>query len=147
MCEAASILWKYYANAKWWCCPLNNVWCWPDFEILKSDIQYELHWVALCVLIYMNVFASYRLLRKVSKELAGCYFQDGCVVMAACCHLAIENIEVKNFLFVQNRNSGHLLLILHNSVHTLLHVVQCFFVSINLADVSFGWYTSTSGVE
>ncbi|KAJ6668643.1 hypothetical protein lerEdw1_012125 [Lerista edwardsae] len=34
------------------------------------------------------------LLRKVSKELAECYFQDGCAVMAACCHLAVENIEL-----------------------------------------------------
>ncbi|XP_066488000.1 WD repeat-containing protein 17 isoform X4 [Tiliqua scincoides] len=34
------------------------------------------------------------LLHKVSRELAECYFQDGCAVMAACCHLAVENIEL-----------------------------------------------------
>ncbi|KAK9398983.1 WD repeat-containing protein 17-like [Crotalus adamanteus] len=31
---------------------------------------------------------------KVSKELAEWYFQDGCAVLAACCHLAVENIEL-----------------------------------------------------
>ncbi|KAH0616110.1 hypothetical protein JD844_026972 [Phrynosoma platyrhinos] len=34
------------------------------------------------------------LLHKVSKELAEWYFQDGCAVLAACCHLAVENIEL-----------------------------------------------------
>ncbi|XP_013910742.1 PREDICTED: WD repeat-containing protein 17 isoform X1 [Thamnophis sirtalis] len=34
------------------------------------------------------------LLYKVSKELAEWYFQDGCAVLAACCHLAVENIEL-----------------------------------------------------
>ncbi|NWH72080.1 WDR17 protein, partial [Piaya cayana] len=33
------------------------------------------------------------LLHKVSKELAEWYFQDGHAVLAACCHLAVENIE------------------------------------------------------
>uniref|UniRef100_A0A8C6XLS3 WD repeat domain 17 n=1 Tax=Naja naja TaxID=35670 RepID=A0A8C6XLS3_NAJNA len=36
----------------------------------------------------------YCLLHKVSKELAEWYFQDGCAVLAACCHLAVENIEL-----------------------------------------------------
>uniref|UniRef100_A0A674H3T5 WD repeat domain 17 n=1 Tax=Taeniopygia guttata TaxID=59729 RepID=A0A674H3T5_TAEGU len=34
------------------------------------------------------------LLQKVSKELADWYFQDGHAVLAACCHLAVENIEL-----------------------------------------------------
>ncbi|NXN85959.1 WDR17 protein, partial [Bombycilla garrulus] len=34
------------------------------------------------------------LLQKVSKELANWYFQDGRAVLAACCHLAVENIEL-----------------------------------------------------
>ncbi|XP_053107723.1 WD repeat-containing protein 17 isoform X3 [Hemicordylus capensis] len=34
------------------------------------------------------------LLHKVSKELAEWYFQDGYAVLAACCHLAVENIEL-----------------------------------------------------
>ncbi|KAM4780664.1 WD repeat-containing protein 17 isoform 5-T5 [Cyanocitta cristata] len=33
------------------------------------------------------------LLQRVSKELADWYFQDGRAVLAACCHLAVENIE------------------------------------------------------
>ncbi|XP_041079563.1 WD repeat-containing protein 17 isoform X2 [Polyodon spathula] len=34
------------------------------------------------------------LLHKVSKELAAWYFQDGRAVLAACCHLAVDNIEL-----------------------------------------------------
>ncbi|XP_071412366.1 WD repeat-containing protein 17 isoform X1 [Pithys albifrons albifrons] len=34
------------------------------------------------------------LLHKVSKELADWYFQNGHAVLAACCHLAVENIEL-----------------------------------------------------
>uniref|UniRef100_A0A8D0BZL6 WD repeat domain 17 n=1 Tax=Salvator merianae TaxID=96440 RepID=A0A8D0BZL6_SALMN len=34
------------------------------------------------------------LLHKVSKELAEWYFQDGCTVLAACCYLSVENIEL-----------------------------------------------------
>ncbi|XP_068869857.1 WD repeat-containing protein 17 isoform X5 [Aphelocoma coerulescens] len=34
------------------------------------------------------------LLQRVSKELADWYFQDGRAVLAACCHLAVENIEL-----------------------------------------------------
>ncbi|KFQ01276.1 WD repeat-containing protein 17, partial [Leptosomus discolor] len=34
------------------------------------------------------------LLHKVSNELAEWYFQDGHAVLAACCHLAVENIEL-----------------------------------------------------
>ncbi|XP_005304237.1 WD repeat-containing protein 17 isoform X1 [Chrysemys picta bellii] len=34
------------------------------------------------------------LLHRVSKELAEWYFQDGRAVLAACCHLAVENIEL-----------------------------------------------------
>ncbi|XP_061439644.1 WD repeat-containing protein 17 isoform X7 [Rhineura floridana] len=34
------------------------------------------------------------LLHKVSKELAEWYFQDGYAVLAACCYLAVENIEL-----------------------------------------------------
>uniref|UniRef100_H2ZZP2 WD repeat domain 17 n=1 Tax=Latimeria chalumnae TaxID=7897 RepID=H2ZZP2_LATCH len=35
------------------------------------------------------------LLHRVSKELAEWYFQDGRAVLAACCHLAVENVERK----------------------------------------------------
>uniref|UniRef100_A0A5F9DQB8 WD repeat domain 17 n=1 Tax=Oryctolagus cuniculus TaxID=9986 RepID=A0A5F9DQB8_RABIT len=35
-----------------------------------------------------------RLLHKVSKELAEWYFQDGRAVLAACCHLAVDDIEL-----------------------------------------------------
>lgn len=34
------------------------------------------------------------LLHMVSEDLAECFFQDGCSVMAACCHLAVDNIKV-----------------------------------------------------
>uniref|UniRef100_A0A667WAL4 WD repeat domain 17 n=1 Tax=Myripristis murdjan TaxID=586833 RepID=A0A667WAL4_9TELE len=34
------------------------------------------------------------LLHRVCKELAEWYFQDGCSVLAACCHLAVDNIEL-----------------------------------------------------
>uniref|UniRef100_A0A8C9HES9 WD repeat domain 17 n=1 Tax=Piliocolobus tephrosceles TaxID=591936 RepID=A0A8C9HES9_9PRIM len=34
------------------------------------------------------------LLHKVSKELAEWYFQDGRAVLATCCHLAVDNIEL-----------------------------------------------------
>ncbi|KAL8207288.1 UNVERIFIED_CONTAM: WD repeat-containing protein 17 [Gekko kuhli] len=34
------------------------------------------------------------LLHEVSKELSEWYFQAGCAVQAACCHLAVENIEL-----------------------------------------------------
>ncbi|XP_077158539.1 WD repeat-containing protein 17 isoform X3 [Paroedura picta] len=34
------------------------------------------------------------LLHEVSKELSEWYFQNGCAVQAACCHLAIEDIEL-----------------------------------------------------
>lgn len=34
------------------------------------------------------------LLHVVSEDLAECFFQDGCSVMAACCHLAVDNIKV-----------------------------------------------------
>lgn len=34
------------------------------------------------------------LLQKVNEELAEWYFQDGHAVLAACCHLAVENIEL-----------------------------------------------------
>ncbi|KAG7282286.1 hypothetical protein CRUP_024254, partial [Coryphaenoides rupestris] len=34
------------------------------------------------------------LLRRVCTELAEWYFQDGCCVLAACCHLAVDNIEL-----------------------------------------------------
>ncbi|NWV38305.1 WDR17 protein, partial [Grantiella picta] len=34
------------------------------------------------------------LLQKISKELADWYFEDGHAVLAACCHLAVENIEL-----------------------------------------------------
>uniref|UniRef100_A0A7N6AMZ0 WD repeat domain 17 n=1 Tax=Anabas testudineus TaxID=64144 RepID=A0A7N6AMZ0_ANATE len=34
------------------------------------------------------------LLHKVCKELAEWYFQDGCSVLAACCHLAVDNIKL-----------------------------------------------------
>ncbi|XP_008051777.1 WD repeat-containing protein 17 isoform X2 [Carlito syrichta] len=34
------------------------------------------------------------LLHKVSQELAEWYFQDGRAVLAACCHLAVDNIEL-----------------------------------------------------
>uniref|UniRef100_A0A8B9GTH9 WD repeat domain 17 n=1 Tax=Astyanax mexicanus TaxID=7994 RepID=A0A8B9GTH9_ASTMX len=44
-----------------------------------------------------NLFISlyiYRLLHGVCKELAEWYFQDGRAVLAACCHLAVDNTEV-----------------------------------------------------
>lgn len=34
------------------------------------------------------------LLHKVCEELAEWYFQDGCSVLAACCHLAVDNIQL-----------------------------------------------------
>ncbi|XP_028646991.2 WD repeat-containing protein 17 isoform X1 [Erpetoichthys calabaricus] len=34
------------------------------------------------------------LLQQVSTELAECHFQDGQAVLAACCHLAVDNIEL-----------------------------------------------------
>ncbi|KAM3842488.1 WD repeat-containing protein 17, partial [Diretmus argenteus] len=34
------------------------------------------------------------LLHRVCKDLAEWYFQDGCAVLAACCHLAVNNIEL-----------------------------------------------------
>ncbi|XP_056443335.1 WD repeat-containing protein 17 isoform X1 [Gadus chalcogrammus] len=34
------------------------------------------------------------LLHRVCTELAEWYFQDGCCVLAACCHLAVDNIEL-----------------------------------------------------
>uniref|UniRef100_A0A669BHG8 WD repeat domain 17 n=1 Tax=Oreochromis niloticus TaxID=8128 RepID=A0A669BHG8_ORENI len=34
------------------------------------------------------------LLHKVCKDLAEWYFQDGCSVLAACCHLAVDDIEL-----------------------------------------------------
>ncbi|XP_029434040.1 WD repeat-containing protein 17 isoform X3 [Rhinatrema bivittatum] len=35
-----------------------------------------------------------KLLQRVSRELAEWYFQDGRAVLAACCHLAVDNIEL-----------------------------------------------------
>lgn len=43
------------------------------------------------------------LLHKVCQELAEWYFQDGCSVLAACCHLAVDNIKVHLCAF---HNSG-----------------------------------------
>lgn len=40
------------------------------------------------------------LLHTVSKELAEWYFQDGRAVLAACCHLAVDDIEVPRFTSV-----------------------------------------------
>lgn len=37
-----------------------------------------------------------RLLHKVTKDLAEWYFQDGRAVLAACCHLAVDDIEVQH---------------------------------------------------
>uniref|UniRef100_A0A3Q3X003 Gem-associated protein 5 TPR domain-containing protein n=1 Tax=Mola mola TaxID=94237 RepID=A0A3Q3X003_MOLML len=34
------------------------------------------------------------LLQMVCKDLAECYFQDGCAVLAACCHLAVDDIKL-----------------------------------------------------
>ncbi|XP_053713186.1 WD repeat-containing protein 17-like isoform X2 [Synchiropus splendidus] len=34
------------------------------------------------------------LLHQVNKELAEWYFQDGCSILAACCHLAVDNIQL-----------------------------------------------------
>ncbi|XP_012879240.1 PREDICTED: WD repeat-containing protein 17 [Dipodomys ordii] len=45
------------------------------------------------------------LLYKVSKELAEWYFQDGRAVLAACCHLAVDNIEVQHFKLVYDCNT------------------------------------------
>uniref|UniRef100_A0A3Q3L7V5 WD repeat domain 17 n=1 Tax=Mastacembelus armatus TaxID=205130 RepID=A0A3Q3L7V5_9TELE len=43
--------------------------------------------------LYFGLFL-FSLLHKVCKELAEWYFQDGCCVLAACCHLAVDNIEL-----------------------------------------------------
>uniref|UniRef100_A0A8C5S7X5 Gem-associated protein 5 TPR domain-containing protein n=1 Tax=Laticauda laticaudata TaxID=8630 RepID=A0A8C5S7X5_LATLA len=55
------------------------------------------------------------LLHNVSKELAEWYFQDGCAVLAACCHLAVENIEVNEFLVVHFLSNKIILLLLNCS--------------------------------
>jgi len=36
------------------------------------------------------------MLHRVCKELAEWYFQDGRAVLAACCHLAVDNTEVSS---------------------------------------------------
>ncbi|KAM6440167.1 WD repeat-containing protein 17 isoform 1-T4 [Liasis olivaceus] len=41
-----------------------------------------------------NIENYIKLLHTVSEELAEWYFQDGYAVLAACCHLAVENIEL-----------------------------------------------------
>lgn len=48
------------------------------------------------------------LLHHVCQELAEWYFQDGCSVLAACCHLAVDNVQVhfllsRHFLSCLNR--------------------------------------------
>uniref|UniRef100_A0A3P8W9Z8 WD repeat domain 17 n=1 Tax=Cynoglossus semilaevis TaxID=244447 RepID=A0A3P8W9Z8_CYNSE len=40
------------------------------------------------------LFSLSSLLHRVCKELAEWYFQDGCSVLAACCHLAVDNIKM-----------------------------------------------------
>lgn len=44
---------------------------------------------------HVHTFTYTRLLHCVCKELAEWYFQDGCAVLAACCHLAVDNTEVR----------------------------------------------------
>lgn len=71
----------------------------------KAQEVNPLSHVAVTVALVVNsenvlaefLFCYCRLLHKVSKELAEWYFQDGRAVLAACCHLAVENIEVKHF--------------------------------------------------
>ncbi|XP_058497432.1 WD repeat-containing protein 17 isoform X3 [Solea solea] len=41
-----------------------------------------------------NIQQYQSLLHKVCQELAECYFQDGRSVLAACCHLAVDNIQL-----------------------------------------------------
>uniref|UniRef100_A0AAR2INH4 WD repeat domain 17 n=1 Tax=Pygocentrus nattereri TaxID=42514 RepID=A0AAR2INH4_PYGNA len=41
-----------------------------------------------------NIETYTGLLHGVCKELAEWYFQDGCAVLAACCHLAVDNTEL-----------------------------------------------------
>lgn len=48
----------------------------------------------------------------VSKELADWYFQDGRAALAACCHLAVDNIEVQPFKSVYV--NGNLLSVCHD---------------------------------
>uniref|UniRef100_A0A8D3AMG1 WD repeat-containing protein 17 n=1 Tax=Scophthalmus maximus TaxID=52904 RepID=A0A8D3AMG1_SCOMX len=43
--------------------------------------------------VTFDIFLS-SLLHKVCQELAEWYFQDGCSVLAACCHLAVDNIKL-----------------------------------------------------
>lgn len=54
--------------------------------------------VCLCLSRIYTFFS--RLLHTVSKELAEWYFQDGRAVLAACCHLAVDDIEVQRFRLV-----------------------------------------------
>lgn len=43
------------------------------------------------------------LLHRVCQELAEWYFQDGCSVLAACCHLAVDDIQVLPALSCHSR--------------------------------------------
>lgn len=49
----------------------------------------------------------FSLLHHVCQELAEWYFQDGCSVLAACCHLAVDNIQVGSSRFLQVSSSFH----------------------------------------
>nr|XP_060635588.1 WD repeat-containing protein 17 [Anolis sagrei ordinatus] len=60
-------------------------------ELLARKCMSITTWIASVII--QNLFL-YRILHKVSKELAESYFQDGYAVLAACCHLAVENIEL-----------------------------------------------------
>lgn len=72
------------------------------------------------------LFCCYRLLHRVSKELAEWYFQDGRAVLAACCHLAVENIEVNIFsLFCrEGKANSRLFFILLAVTYFLKHRVH-----------------------
>lgn len=57
-------------------------------------ISSEPNYSDLKVILLSSYVVNCRLLQKVNEELAEWYFQDGHAVLAACCHLAVENIEV-----------------------------------------------------
>uniref|UniRef100_A0A7N8XUI1 WD repeat domain 17 n=1 Tax=Mastacembelus armatus TaxID=205130 RepID=A0A7N8XUI1_9TELE len=63
--------------------------CIATGEIKKLVTFFTAHYPWL----YFGLFL-FSLLHKVCKELAEWYFQDGCCVLAACCHLAVDNIEL-----------------------------------------------------
>lgn len=72
--------------------------CSPFRVILE---EYLYHWLLsafLEILMSLGLLALFtfsRLLHGVCQELAEWYFQDGGAILAACCHLAVDNTEVQ----------------------------------------------------